>query len=85
MTTTIKKWGNSLAIRLPREIIRNLALREGSDVTIREENARIVIQKPLAETKRIGRDAWRQFVIPMKRRKENISGTVDKILYGSTR
>ena len=85
MTTKIKKWGNSLAVRLPQEMVRRLSLREGSDVMIREENARSIIRKPLPADKTLGRDAWRQFVMPMKKRKENTSGTIDKILYGSTR
>lgn len=85
MATTIKKWGNSMAVRLPQELIRRLALREGSAIAIREENSRIVISKPPPAAKRIGKNAWRQFVIPMKKRKENISGNVDNILYGSNR
>lgn len=83
MTTKVKKWGNSLAVRLPQEMVRRLALREGSDVTVREEDARIVIHKSIPTDKTIGKGAWRQFVIPMKKRKENISGTIDTILYGS--
>jgi len=36
MTTTIQKWGNSCAVRLPQEILRKLNLQEGCDVEIRE-------------------------------------------------
>ncbi len=35
-TTTIQKWGNSYAVRLPRATIRKLNLRAGHSVEIRE-------------------------------------------------
>jgi putative transposon-encoded protein len=35
MSTTIRKWGNSLAVRLPKkEVAKRLRVREGSDVRI---------------------------------------------------
>lgn len=37
MTTTIQKWGNSCAVRLPHELLRKLNLHAGHEVTIREE------------------------------------------------
>jgi len=37
MTTTIQKWGNSCAVRLPQELLRKLDLQAGHEVTIREE------------------------------------------------
>lgn len=37
MTTTIQKWGNSCAVRLPQELLRKLDLQAGREVTIREE------------------------------------------------
>lgn len=33
-TTTVKKWGNSLAIRIPRAIVQNLGLSEDNDLQI---------------------------------------------------
>ena len=32
MTTTIKRWGNSAAIRIPRNILSQANLEEGSEV-----------------------------------------------------
>jgi antitoxin MazE len=32
MQLTISRWGNSLAVRIPAEIVRNLALEEGEVV-----------------------------------------------------
>ena len=34
MTTTIKRWGNSAAVRLPRSILSQANLEEGTDVEI---------------------------------------------------
>ncbi|MDP3988793.1 MAG: AbrB/MazE/SpoVT family DNA-binding domain-containing protein [bacterium] len=36
-TTTIKKWGNSYAIRLPKESMHRLNLREGNTVRLVED------------------------------------------------
>lgn len=36
MTTTIQKWGNSYAVRLPKTAVRKLNLRAGHSVEIRE-------------------------------------------------
>lgn len=36
MTTTIQKWGNSYAVRLPRAAIHKLNLKAGHSVEIRE-------------------------------------------------
>jgi len=43
METTIKKWGNSLAMRLPRHIVKKFALRDGSRVAIEERRGEIII------------------------------------------
>lgn len=44
METTIQKWGNSLAVRLPREVTKRMAMQEGSAVEVREGTAGIVIR-----------------------------------------
>jgi antitoxin MazE len=43
MTTKVSKWGNSLALRLPKSMIKELNLQDGSEVSIIEENGKIVI------------------------------------------
>jgi len=43
MEQTLKKWGNSLAVRLPQSIARKLNLKEGSKVEVKLEGDRIVI------------------------------------------
>jgi antitoxin component of MazEF toxin-antitoxin module len=34
LTTTIKRWGNSAAVRIPRHILSQANLEEGTDVEI---------------------------------------------------
>lgn len=43
MEGTVSKWGNSLGIRIPSLISKDLNLEEGSRVRIEKENDRIVI------------------------------------------
>ncbi|MEK7208188.1 MAG: AbrB/MazE/SpoVT family DNA-binding domain-containing protein [Patescibacteria group bacterium] len=43
MTTKVQKWGNSLAVRLPRHITRSMSFRAGTPVSIKRERRRIVI------------------------------------------
>jgi len=45
MTTKVKKWGNSLAIRIPDEFAENLDLRDGSPVRFEQSGDKIVIAK----------------------------------------
>jgi antitoxin MazE len=47
METKVQKWGNSLAVRLPKEIVRRLSLQEGSAVLVNENNKRIIIRQTL--------------------------------------
>lgn len=44
MEAKIQKWGNSLGIRIPINIIRDLALENGSTVDIEEIEDRIIIK-----------------------------------------
>lgn len=45
METTIQKWGNSLAVRLPRDLARKLKLREGSQVLVTQDRRRRIVIK----------------------------------------
>ena len=84
MATKVQKWGNSLAVRLPKEVIRRLALKEGSDVMVRERNERIIIE-PLEEQREQRKDAWNKLLLPTGKKKENVSEYIDRILYGATK
>lgn len=44
METTIKKWGNSLAVRVPHSIAQKLALKAGSTIAMREAKKTIIIR-----------------------------------------
>lgn len=46
MTTKYQKWGNSLAVRIPKEIVREVEIREGSAVSFSVENGAIVLSSP---------------------------------------
>ena len=43
MEAVIKKWGNSLGIRIPSVMAKDLSLKDGSHVEIKDEENRIVI------------------------------------------
>ena len=76
MTARISKWGNSAAIRLPKEIMDFLSLHIGDNVQIIEENNAITItlvdekkERLIAEAKRIKTQAFKEF--------ELLEGTLD--------
>jgi antitoxin MazE len=50
METVVKKWGNSLGIRIPNTIVRELALKDGSFVDIKDKGKEIII-KPKRKNK----------------------------------
>ncbi|MBI4225000.1 MAG: AbrB/MazE/SpoVT family DNA-binding domain-containing protein [Candidatus Sungbacteria bacterium] len=85
MTTKVQKWGNSLAVRIPKEMIRRLALREGSGIVVREHKDTIIIRRQERQDRFISKNDWRQYLIPISRKKENVSGAIDHILYGASR
>lgn len=43
MKATIQKWGNSLAIRIPKNITKDSGVSEGSSIDIVVENGKIVL------------------------------------------
>lgn len=46
MQTHIQKWGNSLGLRIPAHLAKQLQLHIGSTVTLEIEQGRIIIQPP---------------------------------------
>ena len=50
MQATIQKWGNSLGVRIPSFIAKELFLKNGSSVEILEEGDRIIIQPSKKKT-----------------------------------
>ena len=43
MRTTVQKWGNSLAVRIPKPFVKETHLASGSQVDLAIDNGRIVI------------------------------------------
>ncbi len=46
-TTKVRKWGNSLAVRLPKALAEESRLREGSEVSFKVQGADIVISSSI--------------------------------------
>ena len=51
MTTKIAKWGNSYAVRLPKESVEKLLLKEGSlvDITITPKKRKPTLDELIAQ------------------------------------
>lgn len=45
MRTTIRRWGNSLALRVPREVAADAGMGEGTVVELIAEEGRIVAER----------------------------------------
>ncbi|TFG45957.1 MAG: AbrB/MazE/SpoVT family DNA-binding domain-containing protein [Gemmatimonadales bacterium] len=43
MRTRISKWGNSLAVRLPKPFVEELGLREGSEVELVVRGGQLIL------------------------------------------
>ena len=68
MTAKISKWGNSAAIRLPKEIMSHLSLHIGDKIQIIEKNHTVVIslvdekkERLIKEAKRIKKHALKEY------------------------
>ena len=48
MRIRVQKWGNSLAVRIPKSFARETALHQGAEVELELEDGRLVIT-PVAE------------------------------------
>ena len=46
MKTTIQRWGNSLAVRIPKTLAQETAFGEGDEVDLRADEDRIVLERP---------------------------------------
>ncbi len=51
MTTTVQKWGNSLGIRIPKDIADIIGAQEGKELNISTEHRKMIIE--LAVPKKI--------------------------------
>ncbi len=44
MKTVVKKWGNSLGIRIPKAIVNDLLLKDGTIIEITEQDNSILLR-----------------------------------------
>ena len=56
MRTTVSKWGNSMALRIPKSVLEENKLEEGSQVEIVSKDGKIIL-KP--QEKKV-REGWEQ-------------------------
>ena len=70
MVSTVAKWGNSLAVRIPQNVAKELDLAEGIEIQISAIEGTVVI-KP-KNRKRYSLDELVQGITP-----ENIHGEID--------
>lgn len=50
MKTTVQKWGNSYAVRIPKSFIKEVGLEYRTDVEMTLEDGKLVIQPAKEET-----------------------------------
>ena len=50
MTTKVQKWGNSYAVRIPKNFIEDLKLRDGFEVELTIHNKSLVIKEKNQKT-----------------------------------
>ena len=55
MRVTVRKWGNSAAVRLPAAVMQAAHVKLDASVEVREEGGRIVIE-PLVEAEEVSLD-----------------------------
>ncbi len=61
----VSKWGNSLAVRLPKALVESLGLAAGDDLEIVEASkARIAVRKADRRAEALQRMAARRWVSP---------------------
>jgi len=54
MKTTIQRWGNSLAVRIPKTVALETTLGEGDEVDLRADEERIIVERPQRRSYRLG-------------------------------
>jgi antitoxin MazE len=47
MVARIKKWGNSLALRIPKELASEAGLDDNSIVEVKVRNGQLVVSRPI--------------------------------------
>ncbi|MEI7719605.1 MAG: AbrB/MazE/SpoVT family DNA-binding domain-containing protein [bacterium] len=68
MTTTIRKWGNSLGLRIPQDIAEGTGISEGKEVVFIKNKGGLSIQ-PVTEPK-VSLDALLRKITPKNKHEE---------------
>ncbi|MBI1857240.1 AbrB/MazE/SpoVT family DNA-binding domain-containing protein [Candidatus Saccharibacteria bacterium] len=71
-TTKVKKWGNSLAIRIPQAVIQDLGLSSDSQLQLTSNGKSVTLKPKATKAKKIGLEKLLEGVTP-----ENIHPEVD--------
>jgi len=84
MTTKIKKWGNSLAIRIPKNIAIKYGLKIDDEVYLAEKSDFLALKFPRQKKGKF-QEIWQDyFILDQKDSpKENITDKIDEIVYGT--
>jgi len=56
MRTIIRKWGNSMALRIPKSVIRENNIHEGTQMEISSKNGKIILE---AKEEKV-REGWEE-------------------------
>jgi antitoxin MazE len=64
LAVKVAKWGNSLAIRIPKELAEELALKEGDSVTLTKAKGGVAVAKDDARAKALKWMRSRQWPLP---------------------
>jgi len=72
LTTKIQKWGNSLALRIPKSYAQEANLEEGASVDIKVEENKIIIS---AKKKKKNKYSLEELLSDIK--PENLHGEID--------
>ena len=59
----VAKWGNSLAIRLPADLVAKLEIKEGDDIEVVAKNAKLEVSPD--ERRRKALEQMRRLAVPL--------------------
>ena len=76
MTVKVRRWGNSLGVRIAKPLAEGIHLREGAEVNVRLEQGRIVVE-PVRPRRRYSLVSLVAGMTPSRRHEEvEVSGPV---------
>ena len=77
MTVTVKKWGNCLAVRLPKALADSLSIREGAIVEP-QKTAKGILLRPVRRKKKTLKDFLAKMKGPNPHGEIDIGGPVGR-------